>query len=68
MYLKKRSTKTELKSLQNNDKIQFGDVVEDLQAGERVKVTRSSFYRFLRGQKASQARELPQVYDVLRPQ
>lgn len=67
MY-KKKNPKTELKSLQNNDKIQFGDVVEDLQAGERVKVTRSSFYRFLRGQKAGQARELPQVYDVLRPQ
>lgn len=52
--------------LLRNEKIEAGDLVEDTASGKRLKV-RGSFYGFLVGQSAGQARELPDVFDVVRP-
>lgn len=52
--------------LLKHEKIAPDDVVEDLASGKRVKV-RGSFYGFLVGQAAGQARQLPDVFDVVRP-
>lgn len=69
MFLTSKKTKkiTDLRPLRENDKVRLGDVIEDLATGERVTVTASSYYGFLNGHVASQARQLPDVFDVLRP-
>lgn len=44
----------------------YGDVVEDLLAGDRSRVEKGSFYGSLVGLTAAQVKQLPQVYEVIR--
>jgi hypothetical protein len=53
-------------SLQNSDTIRSNDFVEDLASGKREIVGQSQFYQFLTGQRAGQARYLPEVFDIVR--
>lgn len=53
-------------SLRDDDTIRDSDVIEDIPTGKREVVGKSSFYGFLRGQYAGQARQIPEVYDVIR--
>lgn len=53
-------------SLRDDDTILDSDVIEDIPTGKREVVGRSSFYSFLRGQRVAHARQLPEVYDVIR--
>lgn len=53
-------------SLRDDDLIHPNDFVEDLPSGKRLIVSRSPFYKFLIGHRASQARHLPDVNDVVR--
>jgi hypothetical protein len=53
-------------SLREDDIIHANDFVEDLASGKRLVVGRSVFYKFLVGQRAGQARLLPDVVDVVR--
>jgi hypothetical protein len=58
----------QFRSLKDDEKILPGDIIEDLSTGKRTKVNLHTFYGFLRGQKPSQARQLPDINDVLRQQ
>ncbi len=53
------------RSLESHEVIRNGDIVEDLKTGKKERIV-SGYYNFLVGQKASEARELPWVYDVVR--
>ena len=53
-------------SLRDEDTISDSDVVEDMASGKRELVGKSSYYGFLRGHKACEARKLPTVYDIVR--
>lgn len=52
------------RSLQDHEIIRGDDVVECLMAGTQL--VQTTPYRFLVGRKASEAREEPYVYDVVR--
>lgn len=52
------------RTLLPNERIKAGDVIESLGSG-RLTVG-NGYYGFLRGQRADQARELPDVFDVVR--
>jgi len=69
MYLTKSSkpktVEMRFRPLLNDEKISDHDFVEDTASGRRVRV-KGSFYGFLRGQRPSQARMLPDVFDVVR--
>lgn len=53
------------RSLQSHEVIRNGDLVEDTTTGKRERVA-GGYYNFLKGYKASEARELPGVFDVVR--
>lgn len=53
------------RSLQSHEVIRNGDIVEDLKTGKQERVS-GGYYSFLKGHKASEARELPGVNDVVR--
>lgn len=53
-------------SLREDDVILSDDFVEDLASGKRLVVGENLFYKFLVGQRAGQARYLPDVFDVVR--
>jgi hypothetical protein len=53
------------RSLRSHEVVKHGDIVEDLRTGKQERVA-SGWYSFLAGQKASEARELPWVNDVVR--
>lgn len=52
--------------LRDDDLINPYDFIEDMPSGKRIIVSRSQFYKFLVGQRAGQARHLPEVNDVVR--
>ncbi len=55
--------------LLKDEKIEVGDIVEDLQSGTREVITRKrtkGFYSFLRGTRAGAALELPGIHQILR--
>jgi hypothetical protein len=71
-YLPERPTPSVLRPqhfryLHSYETIREGDIVEDLQAGDRARVAHDSFYGFLLGRSVDQAKQLPAVVDVLRP-
>lgn len=64
MVLTKRSVHP-YRSLQGHEVIRRGDIIEDINTGKQERVA-GSYYNFLAGHKASEARELPGVFDVRR--
>lgn len=53
-------------SLNPADTIRNGDIVEDILTGERVPVSKETFYGILRGVTVGQAKEMPSVFDIRR--
>lgn len=53
------------RSLKNHEIVHTTDVVEDILSG-RLEPVKGTYYDFLVGQKASEARKLPGVFDVVR--
>lgn len=53
------------RSLHGHEVVKSTDYVEDLATGKRERVV-EGYYSFLKGYKASEARELPGVMDVVR--
>jgi len=58
--------KVKSRRLEPHEFMQYGDVVEDIQAGDRSKAEKGSFYGSLVGLSVSQIKQLPQVADVFR--
>lgn len=54
------------RSLQEHEVVQSGDFVEDITSGRKEPIKKGMFYDFMIGSKASEAREYPGVYDVVR--
>lgn len=52
-------------SLKEDALVSEGDIVEDLSCGREV-VSKKSYYSFLLGHRASEARKLNNVYDIVR--
>jgi hypothetical protein len=59
-------TQPKFVSVPDDEPIQYGDLVEDLGTGTREQVETGRFYNFLIGMKASQAKNMPTIYDILR--
>ncbi len=53
------------RSLRDHEVVKRGDIVEDFISGRQERVA-TGYYDFIAGHKASEARELPGVNDVLR--
>lgn len=54
------------RSLRNDEVVQRGDLIEDIQGGDVAPVQRGNFYAMVRGFKAGSVREMPNVNDILR--
>lgn len=52
--------------LEPYEQLRYGDIVEDVQAGDRSRAEKGSFYGSLVGITASQVKQLPQVHEVIR--
>lgn len=48
------------------EKLRYGDIVEDLEAGDRSRAEKGSFYGSLVGTPIYQIKQLPQVNEVIR--
>lgn len=55
------------RSLHPDDKLRPWDAVEDIASGKLEWACDSPYYRSLIGEKVSQIRQLPQVFDVVTP-
>lgn len=53
------------RSLKDHEVVRRGDIVEDITTGKQERVA-EGYYNFLTGHRASEARELPGVFDVRR--
>lgn len=58
--------KIKSRRLDPHEFMQYGDVVEDIQAGDRSRAEKGSFYGSLVGLPIHQIKQLPQVADVFR--
>lgn len=56
-----------MRRLHDYEVIRSGDVVEDVQAGDRAQVRRGGFYEAVIGYSVGEAKKLPAVHDILRP-
>lgn len=52
--------------LESHEVVSYGDIVEDVQAGDNSRVEKGSFYGSLVGLTAAQVKQLPQVNEVIR--
>lgn len=57
-----------LRSLRDDEIVCPGDVIEDIEGGDRVAVKEGGFYDGVIGYKVKQVKELDRVFDVLRPE
>lgn len=58
--------KIKSRRLGSHEQLRYGDIVEDIQAGDRSRAEKGTFYGSLVGLTASQVKQLPHVYEVIR--
>lgn len=52
--------------LDRHEQLRYGDIIEDIVAGDRSRAEKGSFYGSLVGLTAAQVKQLPQVNEVIR--